>query len=852
MGTRGTIVWILLLACVADAGPDAITRRTIKLMITGLKTYDDPADRKRLCEELGEYGADAKMAAPALVDALGDEHYAVRDAAGEALKKIGDGVIPSVIKGLKSRNAYERAGAARLCDVAFADKVGRYIPVFIEALKDKDPKVRDHCASVLGKLGEPAVGKLIIALTANPPYAGEAAARALAGSRSVSFERVEQALRTGKNPATRVGAARAIGYMGKTGLAAVPRLVEALDDPQIEVQAAAVIALGRLGDTSVIPRLVEELETPSKRLFAALVVGLREFGKAGLPEFAKALRIEKPGASRGIVLVMSQMGRVAVPTVREALQDEIPQARVNALAILGRMDPAHVRAISGDIAACLADPMMELRLEAARSLVRVGTSGNVPALKKAAADEDASVRAAVIRALGVIGGEVDSEVARARTDKDAAVRIDAAVASWQLSGKYRETLDALAKEFQAHPLPAAEALGRMGFVATRALPLLTEGAQSEDKQVARASAAAIYRIASPPLAALHRARRTKPKGDTRKAVENGLRWLKLNQRDGRWEVLERRSNSIGVSALALMAFLASHQRNDPCVAQGLDALIELQDEDGCIGSRSAREFLVMHGIATIALTEAWIMTGKYHYRRAAQRGIDFICEARNPYLVWRYEPRGGENDSHVTTWMLTALRLAHISGMRVDVHAYMGAKAWFERMTDADTGRVGYNFAGSTPPRPEGMQRQFPPHLSESMTAAGLWCRHLLGKPMLKDPLYKAGVKLCLDLRPDWDPKVGNIDLYYWNFGALAMYQDSGAAWKRWNARMSAVLLGKQKTNGSWDPIGVWGADGGRAYSTAMCTLALLTEQRYPRGLIVASKPSSAQAAALRAARKAR
>jgi hypothetical protein len=41
---------------------------------------------------------------------------------------------------------------------------------------------------------------------------------------------------------------------------------------------------------------------------------------------------------------------------------------------------------------------------------------------------------------------------------------------------------------------------------------------------------------------------------------------------------------------------------------------------------------------------------------------------------------------------------------------------------------------------------------------------------------------------------------------------------------------GSGSRTGSWDPIGCWGDDGGRVYSTALMTMCLEGYYRYDRG----------------------
>ena len=75
--------------------------------------------------------------------------------------------------------------------------------------------------------------------------------------------------------------------------------------------------------------------------------------------------------------------------------------------------------------------------------------------------------------------------------------------------------------------------------------------------------------------------------------------------------------------------------------------------------------------------------------------------------------------------------------------------------------------------------------------------------------------------------------MYYWYYGTLAMYQVGGTAWTTWNKAMSSAIIEQQRQDGhfkgSWDPIGAWGEEGGRVYSTALLTLCLEVYYRYGR-----------------------
>ncbi|MHC4817351.1 MAG: hypothetical protein ACYTF8_04805, partial [Planctomycetota bacterium] len=206
-------------------------------------------------------------------------------------------------------------------------------------------------------------------------------------------------------------------------------------------------------------------------------------------------------------------------------------------------------------------------------------------------------------------------------------------------------------------------------------------------------------------------------------------------------------------------------------------------------------------------------------------GVNFIVRARNPYMAWRYEPRGGENDTAVTTWCVLALRAGRRAGLDVDPDAFEGARQWINKMTDPEFGQVGYNMPGGLPARPEGLRDRFPPEKSHSMTAAGILSRIFLGEDPRASEIIKKGASLCVELPPVWNPDDGSIDMYYWYFATLALYQTGGAYWRKWNEHMKDALVenqhqaGSGSRAGSWDPIGVRGREGGRVYSTAMLVM---------------------------------
>jgi hypothetical protein len=347
---------------------------------------------------------------------------------------------------------------------------------------------------------------------------------------------------------------------------------------------------------------------------------------------------------------------------------------------------------------------------------------------------------------------------------------------------------------------------------------------------------------------------------TQTALNAALEWLRKHQDpDGRWDCdgfsKHCKQNTcdgpgeglhdIGVTGLALLAFLGDGNtlHTGPyrsVVKRSVKWLISQQNrENGLLGEPAGQAYLYSHAIGALALCEAYHLSDRpAALREPAQRSLNLILAARNPYKAWRYSHLpNGDNDTSVTGWMVFALKAGEEAGLNIDTNAYDAALAWLDEMTDMQTGRCGYQQKGEPSSRRTGSEKRFPQEKTESLTAVALLCRFFLGQTPDKVPTMRLHADRLRKTLPVWEvtPERSLVDEYYWYYGTFAMFQMGGEDWRLWNGAMKRAIVDHQRhggdEDGSWDPVGAWGKDGGRVYMTAMSALCMEVYYRYVRVL---------------------
>jgi hypothetical protein len=315
-------------------------------------------------------------------------------------------------------------------------------------------------------------------------------------------------------------------------------------------------------------------------------------------------------------------------------------------------------------------------------------------------------------------------------------------------------------------------------------------------------------------------------GPSEASVARGLQWLVRNQfPDGSWRLDgnfpdKGSQNDIAGTAFGLLPLLAAGKTHkaskdnpfDKPVEKGLLFLIRKQDKkSGNFGGG-----MYGHGLAAIAMCEAYGMTQDPALRRPAQMGINFIVTAQHEAGGWRYAP-GQAGDTSVTGWQVMALKSGLMAGLDVPEITMKKAQRYLDTcVSPADEG-YGYTGVGST----------------RTMTAVGLLCRQYLqswGPQNIR--LIKA---VDNHIKPAMPASGPTKDIYFYYYATQVMHHFGGESWKNWNEKMREFLVKTQESDpksahfGSWSSVGdTHGQAGGRLMVTS---LNLLTLEVYYRHL---------------------
>ncbi len=261
-----------------------------------------------------------------------------------------------------------------------------------------------------------------------------------------------------------------------------------------------------------------------------------------------------------------------------------------------------------------------------------------------------------------------------------------------------------------------------------------------------------------------------------------LKWLSLHQeRDGGWNFDHTRGPCKGqcshpgmvpparnaATAMALLPFLGAGQTHKEgqykdTVERGLVYLIRSMKVANGMGDLSdAGGKLYAHGMASIALCEAYAMTNDSQLLQPAQFALNFIAYAQDPVGGgWRYEPKQA-GDTSVLGWQLMACKSGHMAYLKVPRRTILGASKFLDFVQEANGSQYGYTVPGAAP----------------ATTSVGLLCRMYLGWKH-DEPALQAGVEYLHQIGP-------SDNMYYNYYATQVLRHYGGPYWDEWNSQVA-------------------------------------------------------------------
>jgi hypothetical protein len=335
---------------------------------------------------------------------------------------------------------------------------------------------------------------------------------------------------------------------------------------------------------------------------------------------------------------------------------------------------------------------------------------------------------------------------------------------------------------------------------------------------------------------------------TELAIERGLEFLAKHQReDGSWRLQDfdtqvLMTSDTAATGLALLAFQgAGYTHKNFKYAEVCEKAIEFlranqrPTGDLYIPQNPASDqnaWLYSHGIAAIAMCEAYGMTQDPELREPAQRCINFIETSQDPQRGgWRYRPGVG-SDTSVSGWFMMALKSAQLAGLDVKPQTFARLKSYLAASQDPTGNPHLYRYnpdAANTPQQRHGLEP------TPVMTSVGLLMRLYTGWQRGQPEMQAGAEHLLLHLPEDGTKKVSRRDTYYWYYATQVMFHVGGDTWVTWRDTLYPLLLESQvlegEYEGSWSPTAptpdLWARYGGRLYVTTMNLLSLEVTYRH-------------------------
>ncbi|MDP7134362.1 MAG: terpene cyclase/mutase family protein, partial [Planctomycetota bacterium] len=304
--------------------------------------------------------------------------------------------------------------------------------------------------------------------------------------------------------------------------------------------------------------------------------------------------------------------------------------------------------------------------------------------------------------------------------------------------------------------------------------------------------------------------------ESKAAIRRGLAWLVRNQeKDGSWRTATTRPDHMGLMGLSCVALMAAG--NTPGrgeygaeLSRALDFIMKNAKPNGLLHIGPAHYDMYNHGLATLALAEAYGMSHSPRIKAKLVRAVDLIVDCQGSRGGWQYVARPGDHDTSLCVMQMMALRAAINSGIYVPKETVDKAVKYLLGHHNRETGGFGYSG---------------PAGINVPMSSAGAVSLQAAGK-LTWDSKEGLPVRKSLDwlLENSTTKNLpnGGHGYYATYYYAQAMYQAGDKYWRQSFPRLRDNLVKAQSKSGYWK-----GSGAGPIMATSIAVMVLCIPNRY-------------------------
>jgi HEAT repeat protein len=480
VGSEDSQVCMHAVDALGELGADAA--EAVPALVEALQR-NEPEVCWHICRTLGAIGEDAKSAVPALAKLLKDENAHVRGYAAFALGRMGKAAEP--VADALIENAFDEDPLVRRATLralrAIDPPQEKTLPVVIRILEEGDMTLILPALSSLAEQGKDAVPRLRKALEHEKAQYWACVVLSDIGPDAADAVADIAKVLDVKDPDTRLQALLALGNIGEASKVVSPAIIEvASNDEFPHVRYAAVYALGEIG---ISVAAAEQLKAWMKsddaflRVVSAWAVGRnyqddKDVVGEAVATIVNAFESEDVDVRRAAARAMVEFDvdpETVAPLLVKALQDEDDTVVANAIDALSAFGPRALKHMDSALA------NKELRHYALLLIRRMGA-------------EAATAVPAIVDALG----KADD------TPQDVEFTREAQIALSAIGPEAKAAIPALIKSLASADdevrASACYALGKMGEAARSAIPALQRAEEDESLVVQAASVFALWEV----------------------------------------------------------------------------------------------------------------------------------------------------------------------------------------------------------------------------------------------------------------------------------------------------------------------------------------------------------------------